>query len=194
VKRVGIIGLLAASLGSIVVSGSLAFASRPDANACGGLLWRLTTLSDQDRGKVVLSPRSTTIGGMVARGTPQPLPRRRSTPFQRQTWEVIAQIVDYHLTGNVLHMSLADDNTYVDAAIPAPSCIPSTARARAAVIRTWTKFTSDCGHPTDRSQPLGAVAYVTGVGAWTGARGPGVAPNGASLSPVTGLRIVAGCS
>jgi hypothetical protein len=177
-----------------IVSASMAVASRPSGASCGGALWRLGTLSDQDRAKVSLKARSTTIGAIVARSTPQPLPRRRTTQFQRQTWQVIAQIADFHLVGDVIHMSLSDDNTYVDATIPAPSCLPSSARARAAIIRTWTKFTSDCGHPTDHDQPLGAVVFVTGVGAWSPRRGQGVAPNGAALSPVTGLRIVAGCS
>jgi hypothetical protein len=192
-KRVGIIGLVAASLGGAVVSGSLALASHPTVTACGGSSWRLTTLSDQDRAKVILKPRSTTIGAIVARGTPSPLPRRRTTPFQRQTWQVIAQIAEYHLSGDVIHLALSDDNTYVDGAIPAPSCVPSTSRVRSSIVRTWTKFTSDCGHPTEKSQPLGAVAYITGIGSWTSARGHGLAPNGAALSPVTGLRIVAGC-
>jgi hypothetical protein len=155
----------------------------------------LTTLSDRDRAQVVLSPpRPTTIGAIVSRSTPQPLPRRRTTSFQKRTWEVVAQIAEYRLAGNVLHLSLSDDNTYVDATIPAPSCLPATARGRSAIVRAWTKFTSDCGRPVERPQPLGAVAYVTGVGSWSAARaGHGVAPNGATLSPVTGFRFVAGC-
>jgi len=194
VKRVGLIGLLGASLATAIVSASMAFASRPNAASCGGALWRLTTLSDRDRGKVALSPRPTTIGAIVGRGTPRPLPRRRTTAFQRQTWEVVAQITEYRLAGGVLHLTLSDDNTYVDATIPVPSCLPATARARSSIIAAWTKFISDCGHPTDRSQPLGAVAYVSGVGFWSSVRtGHGVAPNGAALSPVTGFRFVAGC-
>ena len=193
-KRVGIIGLLGASLAAAIVSASMAFASRSNAASCGGALWRLTTLSDRDRSKVTLSPRPTTIGAIVARGIPRPLPRRRTTTFQRQTWEVVAQITEYRLAGGVLHLTLSDDNTYVDATIPAPSCLPVTARARNSIIRAWTQFTSTCGHPTDHSQPLGAVAYVRGVGFWSGVRtGHGVAPNGATLSPVTGFRVVAGC-
>jgi hypothetical protein len=194
-KRVGIIGLLGGSLAVAIVSASHAFASSRGATACGGSTWRLGTLSDQDRSKVALTPRSTTIGAIVARGTPQPLPRRRTTPFQRQTWQVPAEIAEFHLTGNVVHLTLSDQKVYLDAAIPAPSCLSSSSRARSAIINTWTKLTSDCRlHPTDHSQSLGWVAYVTGVGAWTASRGHGSAPNGAALSPVTGLRIVAGCS
>jgi hypothetical protein len=194
-KRVGIIGLLGGSLAVAIVSASHAFASSRGAAACGGSTWRMATLSDQDRSKVVLNPRQTTIGAIVARGTPQPLPRRRTTPFQRQTWQVVAEIAEYHLAGNVIHLTLSDQQVYLDASIPAPSCLPSKTRARSAIVGAWNKFTNDCGrHPTDKSQPLGWVAYVTGVGAWSLARGHGVAPNGAALSPVTGLRIVAGCS
>jgi hypothetical protein len=194
-KRVGIIGLLGGSLAVAIVSASHAFASSRGATACGGSAWRLGTLSDQDRSKVVLTPRSTTIGAIVARGTPQPLPRRRTTPFQKQTWQVVAEIAEYHLTGNIVHLTLSDDRVYLDAAIPAPSCLSSKSRARNSIVGTWTKITNDCRlHPTDKSQPLGWVAYVSGVGAWSASRGHGFAPNGATLSPVTGLRIVAGCS
>jgi hypothetical protein len=193
-RRVGLIGLLVGTLAATSVSATLAKASRPNAALCGGVFWRLTTLSDRDRGKVALAPRPTTIGAIAARPTPQPIPRRRATTFQRRAWQVVAQISDYRLVGNVLHMSLSDDNTYVDAMLPAPSCLPTTARARSAIVRAWTKFTTDCGHPSERQQPLGAVAYVTGVGSWSAVRtGHGVAPNGATLGPVTGFRFVAGC-
>jgi hypothetical protein len=194
-KRVGIIGLLAASVAAPVVSASRGSASVPRAATCGGVQWRLTTLSDPDRAKVALSPRGTTIGGIAARATPRPIPtRRRTTTFQKQTWQVAAQITEYRLVGNVIHLALSDQHTYVDAAIPAPSCLPASARARAAMIAAWRKFTTDCGHPSEQWQPLGAVGYVSGVGSWSTAHtGPGVAPNGATLSPVTGFRFVAGC-
>jgi hypothetical protein len=187
-------GILAAALGGVVTATSLAHAQRPSATACGGSTWRLTTLSDPQRNQVALGPRSTTIGAIVARGTPQPLPHRRSTPFQRQTWTVIGQIAEFKLIGNVIHLALSDDGTYVDGSLPSPSCLPLTTRARAAIVAAWTSFTNQCGHhPTDKYQPLGAVAYITGVGSWTNARGHGLAPNGAALGPVTGLRIIAGC-
>lgn len=194
-RRVGIIGVLAASLATPVVSASIGSASAPSAAACGGVQWRLTTLSDPDRGEVVLSPRGTTIGGIVARASPRTIPtRRRTTAFQKQTWQVAAQITDYRLIGNVVHITLSDQHTYVDAAIPSPSCLPATARARTAIIAAWKKFTTDCGHPMDQRQPLGAVGYVSGVGSWSTVHtGPGVAPNGATLTPVTGFRFVAGC-
>jgi hypothetical protein len=196
VKRVGIIGVLAAALATPVVSASTGAASAPSAVACGGLQWRLTTLSDPDRAKVVLAARGTTIGAIVARTTPQPIPtRRRPTSFQRQNWQVAAQITDYHLVGNVLHLSLSDQHTYVDAMIPSPSCLPAATRARSAIIAAWRTFMTNCRvHPSEQKQPLGAVGWVSGVGSWSTAhRGPGVAPNGATLGPVTGFRFVAGC-
>ena len=193
-RRVGLIAVFGAALAATCISASFASASRPNAATCGGALWRLTTLSDPDRGKVALTPRPTTIGAIVTRATPQPIPRRRTTTFQRHAWEVVAQIAEYRLVQNVLHLSLSDDNTYVDALLPSPACLPANARARSAVVRAWTKFTTDCApHPTQRPQPLGAVAYVTGVGSWSTARTGHVAPNGATLGPVTGFRFVAGC-
>jgi hypothetical protein len=195
VKRVGIIGVLAAALATPVVSASTGTASAPSAVACGGVQWRLTTLSDPDRAKVKLAPRGTTIGAIVGRTTPQPIPtRRRPTSFQRQTWQVAAQITDYRLVGNIVHLSLSDQHTYVDAMIPSPSCLPATTRARSSIIAAWRKFTTDCGHPSDQKQYLGAVGWVSGVGSWSTVHtGPGVAPNGATLGPVTGFRFVAGC-
>jgi hypothetical protein len=50
-----------------------------------------------------------------------------------------------------------------------------------------------CGPATDSFQPLGAVAYVNGVGYWGRHSGPATAGNGAKLSPVVRFVPIAGC-
>jgi hypothetical protein len=193
-KRLGLIGLVVASIAAAVVSASAALTTRPTAARCGGQTWHMSTLSDAQRRAVALTPKTTTIGALTGRDAPRRQPGRRSTSFQRQTWQVIAQVTGYRLNASVLELTLFDAGGYMKATLPAPSCLPSTTRARTQIIKTWTKFVNDCGHPADHSQPLGAVGYISGVGFWGRAHaGAGLAPNGAQLSPVTGLRFVAGC-
>lgn len=166
----------------------------PTAARCGGALWRMKTLSDPGRYSVTLASRPTTIGAIQQRGVPRPTPIRRKTPFQRQTWLVPAQITRYWLDGTELRLQLFDDHSYMNAVLPAPSCLPATSRARAAIIATWQFFMGRCGHPTHFAQPLGAVVLVRGIGYWSQHHTRhGESPNGAELQPVTGLRAVSGC-
>ena len=170
-------------------------ALKPSAEACGGVLWRLKTFSDRDRKRVGLTPRQTTIAELAARQFPQPLPRSRRTSFQRQTYQVIAQITEYRLNGNELRLILFDKRSYMNAVIPAPACLSKTTRTRDAIESVWASFFAKCGHPQRSWQPQGAVAYIRGVGFWSSRFKvrKGAAPNGAELHPVTGLSLVAGC-
>ena len=161
---------------------------------CAGVT-ALKTLSDPLRKSVqVAPPRSTTIEALSARTRPQPTPTRRTTPFQRRTWEVPASVDKYRLDHGELRLVLFDHGSYINAVVPAPACLPAKARERKAMIAVWNRFTTRCGHPTEEWQPLGAVAYVRGVGFWNPSRGgPGMASNGAELHPLTSFRPVAGC-
>lgn len=166
----------------------------PSAGSCGGALWRLKTFSDVQRRLVDVAPRSTTIAALNELRGPSAAPGRRTTAFQRATWEVVAQIVSFRLDGRAVRLSLFDHGTYINAVIPAPSCLSAATRSRSSIAATWTAFQARCGHPTTSVQPLGAVAYVQGVGFWSGrTTRHGAAPNGAELHPVTGFRLVAGC-
>jgi hypothetical protein len=154
----------------------------------------MKTLTDIGRGSVRLIPRSTTIAAIHQRGTPRPTPARRKTPFQRQSWRIAAMIPRYWIDGTALRLQLWDHGSYMNAVIPAPSCLSSRTRARAAIVRAWNFFTGECGRPTHFAQPLGAVVTITGVGFWSQHRTRhGESPNGAELQPVTGLSPVAGC-
>jgi hypothetical protein len=166
----------------------------PRAADCGGNLWRLKTLSDPGRNAVNLAGRSTTIAAIAARHAPSRVPTRRTTPFQKQTWDVVAQITEYRAEEGELRLVLFDHDQYMNVVVPTPGCLSSASRARTDIASTYRDFVTSCGKPNDSWQPLGAVAYVRGVGYWSQRRtAHGTAANGAELHPVTGLRIVAGC-
>jgi hypothetical protein len=191
------IGLITLFLATAAVAAAVAATAgpKPSAERCGGILWRLKTFSDRERQRVRLMPRQTTIAAIGARPFPHPLPRSRRTSFQRQMWEVVAQITEYRLDGNELRLVLFDDRSYMNAVIPAPSCLSSRTRARGTIQSVWAAFFGACGRPQRSWQSQGAVVYIRGVGFWSSRFKDrrGAAPNGAELHPVTGLRPVAGC-
>ena len=193
-KRICLLGLLVALTGLAGTVASKA-AFRPNAKACGGLLWRMKTLSDRQKNSVRMIPQQTTIGDISARPYPTPLPRSRSTKFQRQNFTVVAQVTEYKMDGNELRLVLFDHGSYMNAVIPSPACLPRTTRARGQLVEAWQTFVSNCGRPMQSWQPQGAVVYVSGVGFWSSRFKPrrGSAHNGAELHPVTGFRSVAGC-
>jgi len=170
-------------------------AAGPTATSCGGELWRLKTLSDPERKTVRLEPKSTTIAAIGERPIPRRLPKSRQTTFQRQAWQVVAQITKYRVETGGIRLELYDHESYLNAVIPTPDCLPSLTRARDDIASTFKLFTVECGNPATKDwQPLGAIVYVRGVGFWSQRRAlRGSARNGAELHPVTGLRIVAGC-
>src|SRR5204863_3475893 len=86
VKRGGPIVLLlfAAAMAAVAAS---ARNQAPSPTRCGGQLWRLKTLSDPGRTTVALAPKTTTIGTIVGKPFPRPVPRKRRTAFQKQNWE-----------------------------------------------------------------------------------------------------------
>jgi hypothetical protein len=144
---------------------------------------------------VQLGPQTTTIDAIRDRHGPGRPPRRRTTQFQLHVWEVPAQVTSFKLdpTGAV-RLVLFDDEAYVNAVIPSPSCLPPATRDRAEIAAAWHTFITRCGKATRDWQSLGAILFVRGVGFWSERRGlRGAAPNGAELYPVTGIRIVAGC-
>lgn len=152
-------------------------------------------MSDIQRRSVRLIPSSTTIGAISRRPYPRPTPRRRRTPYQRQDWQVVAQVTNYRIESGGIRLILFDAGTYVNAVIPAPSCLSARSRGRALIASAWRHFVLNCGTPRVDWQPLGAVMYVSGVGFWsqrTKLR-RGAAKNGAELHPVTRFRVVAGC-
>ena len=194
-KPARFIGLLGVVLAMSVLAATAGRTSVPNAARCGGNLWRLKTLSDPASKKVRLTPKATTIGAIRDRIAPQRVPTKRTTSFQKQAWEVVAQVVEFRREAGGLRLVLFDNGAYLNAAIPAPSCLPRSARDRKSLVAAWTKFGAACGRASDEWQSLGAILYVRGVGFWSQPRATarGAAPNGAELHPVTSFRPVAGC-
>jgi hypothetical protein len=194
-KRAAFISLILLSLAAIAATTATGRdAADARASRCGGILWRLKTLSDPGNRSVRLQPKSTTIAAIRERPYPRPIPRRRRTPFQKQAWEVVAQMTAFKLDDGGLRLILYDANAYMRGVIPLPTCLDEGSRARAEMEAAYKRFVRDCGEPTREWQPSGAIIYIKGVGFWSQRRPRrGAAPNGAELHPVTGFRIVAGC-
>jgi hypothetical protein len=195
-KRAGIFALIfLAAAGTAAATAGQRHSARPSAVRCGGTLWRLKTFSDPQRRKVDLAPQQTTTAAIRERKGPGQPPTRRTTPFQLHTWEVPAQITSYKLEATgAIRLVLFDNGSYMNAVIPAPSCLSARTRERAEMIATWQAFVARCGKGTSTWQSLGAVFFVRGVGFWSQKRQlRGAAPNGAELHPVTGLRVVVSC-
>ncbi|MFY9580145.1 MAG: hypothetical protein WAQ33_12565 [Gaiellaceae bacterium] len=194
-KAARFIGLLGVVLATSVLAATAHGTSAPNAARCGGNLWRLKTLSDPASKLVRLTPKTTTIGAIRDRIAPQSVPAKRTTGFQKQTWEVVAQVVAFRREAGGFRLVLFDNGAYLNAAIPAPSCLPRSARDRKSLVAAWTTFGAACGRASGDWQSLGAIAYVRGVGFWSERRANarGAAANGAELHPVTSFRPVAGC-
>ena len=194
-KRAGPIALVLLAATAFAAGAAGRDSAGPVAASCGGQLWRLKTLSDTGRKVVQLQPKTTTIAAIGERPFPRPLPRSRRTSFQRQSWEVVAQITQYRVETGGIRLELFDGGSYLNAVIPTPDCLSSLSRAREDIASTFKLFAADCGRPAAKEwEPLGAIVFARGIGFWSQRRAlRGAAPNGAELHPVTGLRIVAGC-
>jgi hypothetical protein len=193
-KHVGPIALVLLVAAASAAAAAGRDSAAPTASRCGGQLWRLKTLSDPQRLSVDLTAKTTTIASIAERPYPRPLPRLRRTAFQRQAWEVVAQITKYRLENGGVRLELHDGGTYLNAVIPAPDCLSRTTRARKDIASAFKQFSEVCSRAARDWQSLGAIVYVRGIGYWSQRRFlRGAAPNGAELHPVTGLRIVAGC-
>ena len=165
----------------------------PSASRCGGSLWRLMTLSDPLRGRVNMRPATSSVAALAARSGPGRPPSSRDA-FERQVWEVTAQIVKYRSDSAGVHFQLFKDDAYMQAFLPHPTCLPSTARGRKTMVATRAWFLKNCGQASSSWKPLGALVRINGVGFWSGDRSSsGSAPNGARLAPVIGIHPLAGC-
>jgi hypothetical protein len=81
-----------------------------------------------------------------------------------------------------------------EVALAASAFARASRRATKRRYAARARFVSRCGFPISDWQPLGAVAYVTGVGFWDVPHGQtGHARNYSELHPVTALRFLAGC-
>jgi hypothetical protein len=172
-------------------------AGRSPGRWCGGVRWRLMTLSDPDREKVHLDRIPTTISNLAAQKTPATIGIRRATGFQLVSWRMQVVIDRYRIASNgeiVLVLYDIPSGRYMDAYLPNPHCLGPRARDRSGMVAARDEFTSHCPTPTAQWQLLGATVDLSGVGFWNPVRTTrGALPNGAELRPLTNLSIVSGC-
>lgn len=168
------------------------FASAGPSVARCGSLWQIRTLSDKNRATVNLNVQLTSVAALGARKAPARSPSTRDA-FERQAYQVTAQIVRFRADSAGLHLVLFKDDAYMLGTLPSAGCLPKYARARKVMVATRAWFNKNCGTPTASYQPLGALVRVTGVGFWGARSLSGAARNGAELAPVYGINPLAGC-
>jgi hypothetical protein len=69
----------------------------------------------------------------------------RRTGFQRQAWQVPAQITKYRVETDGIRLELYDHGSYLHAVIPTPDCLSVVTRARKDIATTFNLFASECG-------------------------------------------------
>jgi hypothetical protein len=180
------------ALAAATASARTEVSAGPSAQRCGGSLWQIRSLSDRYRARVNLNAQVSSIASLGARSAPARSPSVRDT-FERQAYQVTAQIVRFRADSAGLHLLLFKDEAYMLATLPSAGCLPRGARARAVMVATRNWFDRNCGRPSSSWQPLGALVRVTGVGYWGARNLSGAAPNGAKLAPVFGINPIAGC-
>jgi hypothetical protein len=186
----------AALCASAAASGKAAGKESPG-TWCGGTLWRLMTLSDEDRAYVALQGEQTTIAEIAKLTPPNRIVPVRTTIFQRQVWRLRAVVDRYRIASNgeiIIILYSIDTGQYMNAYLPNPHCLGARARDRTGMIAAREEFTSRCPRVTAAWELLGITVDVAGVGFWNPSRSTrGALPNGAELRPVTNLRVVSGC-
>lgn len=164
---------------------------------CGGTLWKQMTLSDTGKTAVAWSPSQTSIPDIAKLSTPVKITTARSTAFQKHVWGMRTIIERYRVASNgeiVLQLFDVPSSTYMNAYLPAASCLPTKARGRAQMLAARTSFMSECPAPTTDWQMLGATADLAGVGFFNPVKTTlGALKNGAELRPLVNLKITQGC-
>jgi hypothetical protein len=134
---------------SVAATVTTTAATRPARAACGVELWSLKTLSDPQRGLVNLHPRNMTVAAINALAMPHPTPTTRNPAFERRTYRVKAQIVQFKLEDDSdIHPILFSAGRHMIAEMPSAACLPRTTRDRRAIVAARARFVSRCGFPT----------------------------------------------
>jgi hypothetical protein len=164
---------------------------------CGGTLWKQMTLSDTGKTAVTWSPSQTSISDIGKLSAPPRITTARSTAFQKHVWGMKTIIERYRVASNgeiVLQLFDVPSSTYMNAYLPAASCLPTKARGRAQMLAARTSFMKECPAPTTDWQMLGATADVAGVGFFNPVKTTlGALRNGAELRPLVNVKITQGC-
>jgi hypothetical protein len=113
-------------------------------------------------------------------------------------WKLNDVVIErYRVASNgeiVLELFDIPSSTYMNAYLPAPSCMTSKATLRKAMVGARNALVSTCKAPTGDWQILGAHAKIAGLGFWNPVKTTqGALANGAELRPLVGLQITQGC-
>jgi hypothetical protein len=200
VRRVGVLAFVALAV-SVLVWGAPtvrgAVRGETPGTWCGGALWRLMTLSDEQRGRIDFSPQAISIAQIAKLPPPSRIEPTRATAFQRQRWTMSMVVDRYRIASNgeiVLILYNIESAQYMDAYLPNPHCLGPRARDRSGMLAARKEFISHCPRVTPDWRLLGATVDVGGVGFWNRSKATrGALPNGAELRPLTDFKIVSGC-
>jgi hypothetical protein len=164
---------------------------------CGGTTWKLMTLSDPGSKSVNWSPAGTSIAELAKLAAPSRATAVRSTPFQKQRWQLTAVVDQYRAASNgeiILVLFDTGTSTYMNAYLSNPKCLSAGTRGRGEIVAARNAFLARCPAPKPTWQPLGITVQLSGAGYWNALRTTkGALQNGAELRPVTGLTVLAGC-
>ena len=187
-------------LAAAAVTLTAAFAAQAGAAApgpqCGGTLWKQMTLVDTKG--INWNPAVTTVGDIARLTAPSRITAARTTSFQKQVWKLNDVVIErYRMASNgeiVLELFDIPTQTYMNAYLESPSCLPTTARGRGQMLTARNNFLSGCPAPTNDWQMLGATADMSGVGFFNPVKTTmGALKNGAELRPLVSMNITQGC-
>jgi hypothetical protein len=164
---------------------------------CGGQLWRQMNFSDVDKNKVESSPVGTSIADISKLTPPDPIGKRRTTPFQRQIWHLDVVIDRYRIGSDgeiALVLFSIPSAQYMNAYLANPNCLTPGSRMREDIIAARQMLKAHCPRVTASWQLLGISVELEGVGFWNPSHSTkGALANGAELRPITNLKIASGC-
>lgn len=191
-----VLPVCAAVAATIAAPGTAARSAAPGP-WCGGPSWKLATLNDADRKKVVRTAKDTSIPSIAALAAPKKIGATRSTAFQRQVWRLTVVVQDVRIgRDGEIGLVLYDipSGTYMNAYLANPKCFTAKTPLRKSMAAARSELLTRCGPAHPAWTPLGASARIEGVGYWnplTVTRG--ALKNGAELRPITSFTITSGC-
>jgi hypothetical protein len=144
------------------------------------------------------NPQTTTIGAIAKLTAPSRITAARTTSFQKQVWKMDDVVIErYRIASNgelVFELYDVPTSTYMNAYVPATSCMTSNATIHKALVKARSGFMNHCPAPKNDWQILGARATIFGVGFWNSSTDTlGALKSGAELRPLVGLTITQGC-
>jgi hypothetical protein len=191
-----VVALAGAAFAAHAADGRSTHAARRPGTWCGGVLWRQMTLSDRDRKRVSLEGTPTSISDIASLRPPAKIVPRRTTVFQRHTWQLQTVLDRYRIASNgeiVLILYSIQTGQYMNAYMPNPQCLSGRSRDKAGML-TARGGLRPCPQPIPLWNLIGATVDVAGVGFWNPSKTTrGALPNGAELRPLTNFKVVAGC-